>query len=94
MKHDIKVSKTLSATGSGGGDSQRNHIQVLANSIVATVLIMWHTWILKGSGEGFDGFSFGRVTPLADVVMVGIVAYGPLTHTGRLDYVYANSVFV
>ncbi|EYE96654.1 DUF92 domain-containing protein [Aspergillus ruber CBS 135680] len=74
VKHDIKASKTLSATGSGGGDSQRNHIQVLANSIVATVLIMWHTWILKGSGEGFDGFSFGRVTPLADVVMVGIVA--------------------
>lgn len=77
MKHDIKASKTLSATGSGGGDGQRNHVQVLANSIVATVLILWHTWILKSSGERFDGFSFGRVTPLADVVVVGIVAYGP-----------------
>ncbi|ODM19615.1 hypothetical protein SI65_04600 [Aspergillus cristatus] len=72
VKHDIKARKTLSATGSGGGDGQRNHIQVLANSIVASVLILWHTWILKGSGD--NGFSLGRVTPMADVVAVGIVA--------------------
>lgn len=78
MKHDIKARKTLSATGSGGGDGQRNHIQVLANSIVASVLILWHTWILKSSGD--DGFSLGRMTPIADVVAVGIVAYGPIPY--------------
>lgn len=89
MKHDIKASKTLSATGSGAGDGQRNHIQVLANSIVASVLILWHTWILKNSGE--DGFSLGRVTPMADVVAVGIVACVLPSHLW-LD-LHANGVY-
>ncbi|GAB1193780.1 hypothetical protein APSETT444_003008 [Aspergillus pseudonomiae] len=49
VKHDIKAQLTLSATGSEGGEGQRTHIQVLANSVVATVLILLHTYVLRGS---------------------------------------------
>lgn len=73
VKHDVKARLTLSATGTvGSAEDQRTHIQVLANSIVATVLILLHTRLL-GGGDSF--FSFGRQTPAADVLLVGIVAY-------------------
>ncbi|KAF5858135.1 hypothetical protein ETB97_004782, partial [Aspergillus alliaceus] len=51
VKHDVKARLTLSATGSEGGEGQRTHIQVLANSIVATVLILAHTYILNQSPD-------------------------------------------
>src|SRR5699024_2122067 len=73
VKHDVKARLTLSATGTvGSAEDQRTHIQGLANSIVATVLIVLHARLL-GSGDSF--FSFGRQTPAADVLVVGIVAY-------------------
>ncbi|KAE8162324.1 integral membrane protein DUF92-domain-containing protein [Aspergillus tamarii] len=70
VKHDIKAQLTLSATGSEGGEGQRTHIQVLANSVVATVLILLHTYVLSGSSA--ECFENGRSA--ADLLVVGIVA--------------------
>ncbi|RAL14981.1 DUF92 domain-containing protein [Aspergillus homomorphus CBS 101889] len=76
VKHEIKSRLTLSATGSDGGEGPRTHVQVLANSIVATVLILAHTYVLaKKSTPSHNAsrcFSNGR--DVADVLMIGIVA--------------------
>ncbi|KAL5332269.1 integral membrane protein DUF92-domain-containing protein [Aspergillus crustosus] len=74
VKHGIKAQLTLSATGSHGGEGARTHIQVLANSIVATVLSLLHAWVLtnnKIEGAGPDCFSSGRHP--ADLLVVGII---------------------
>ncbi|CAI6240227.1 unnamed protein product [Periconia digitata] len=47
IKHDVKAKLTQSATGASGGEGPRNHIQVLANSLVASILILLHAWQLK-----------------------------------------------
>lgn len=47
VKHDVKARLTLSSTGSSGGEGSRTHIQVLANSAVASVLILLHCWQLR-----------------------------------------------
>ncbi|CAG8228109.1 unnamed protein product [Penicillium salamii] len=72
VKHDIKSRLTLSAAGAEGGEGPRNHIQVLANSVVATVLSIAHTIVLSRTGSE-SCFSFGQNT--ADILVVGIVAY-------------------
>lgn len=72
MKHDIKSRLTLSATGAEGGEGPRNHIQVLANAGIATVLSIAHAAVLARSPSE-SCFSSGRSA--ADVLMVGIVAY-------------------
>ncbi|KAL4920721.1 integral membrane protein DUF92-domain-containing protein [Aspergillus aurantiobrunneus] len=75
VKHDIKAQLTLSATGSHGGEGSRTHIQVLANSIVASVLSLAHAWVLANNkevdGSSADCFSNGRHA--ADLLMVGII---------------------
>lgn len=73
VKHDIKARLTLSATGTAGGEGPRNHIQVLANSIVATVLTIAHAYVLSKNPSTESCFSLGKHA--ADVLMVGIVAY-------------------
>ncbi|KAL3454911.1 integral membrane protein DUF92-domain-containing protein, partial [Aspergillus heterothallicus] len=81
VKHDIKAQLTLSATGSHGGEGARTHNQVLANSIVATVLSLLHAYALRtseksgligGDGPTAECFSNGRHA--ADLLLVGIVA--------------------
>ncbi|KAI9814360.1 MAG: hypothetical protein M1826_002272 [Phylliscum demangeonii] len=42
VKHDVKARLTLSASGSSGGEGPRTAVQVLANSIVASILIWLH----------------------------------------------------
>ncbi|CAI7580901.1 unnamed protein product [Penicillium manginii] len=75
VKHDIKARLTLSATGAEGGEGPRTHVQVLANSVVATVLSIAHTIVLARSPVE-SCFSLGHSA--ADILMVGIVAYvGP-----------------
>jgi hypothetical protein len=64
---------TLSATGAEGGEGPRNHIQVLANSIVATVLSVAHAIVLAKTTGAESCFSLGQNA--ADILMVGIVAY-------------------
>ncbi|PYH66858.1 DUF92 domain-containing protein [Aspergillus vadensis CBS 113365] len=73
VKHDVKARLTLSATGSEGGEGQRTHIQVLANSVVATVLALLHTYVLAGQpASATQCFSNGH--NVADLLVVGIVA--------------------
>ncbi|KAL4958302.1 integral membrane protein DUF92-domain-containing protein [Aspergillus filifer] len=76
VKHDIKAQLTLSATGSHGGEGARTHIQVFANSIVASVLSLAHAWVLakndKEDGPTAECFSNGRHA--ADLLVVGIIA--------------------
>ena len=73
MKHDVKSRLTLSATGAEGGEGPRNHIQVLANSAVATVLSIAHALVLAKAPATESCFSLGHNA--ADVLMVGIVAF-------------------
>lgn len=77
MKHDIKAQLTLSATGSHGGEGARTHVQVFANSIVASVLSLVHAWVLAHNkavdGPTAECFSNGRHA--ADLLLVGIIAY-------------------
>ncbi|KAJ5656575.1 hypothetical protein N7507_008525 [Penicillium longicatenatum] len=72
VKHDIKARLTLSATGTDGGEGARNHIQVLANSVVATVLSIAHAYVLSKNPSTDSCFSLGNNA--ADVLMVGVVA--------------------
>ncbi|KAL9005156.1 MAG: hypothetical protein Q9188_002070 [Gyalolechia gomerana] len=73
VKHDVKVSLTLSSSGSSGGEGPRTHIQVLANSLVASVLILWHYRQLLArdkSGDASQGcWPYGD-----DLLVVGIVS--------------------
>ncbi|KAJ5106774.1 hypothetical protein N7456_003449 [Penicillium angulare] len=73
VKHDVKARLTLSAAGAEGGEGKRNHVQVLANSISATVLTVAHTYVLSKSSPTESCFSFGGSA--ADILMVGIVAH-------------------
>ncbi|KAL9597129.1 MAG: hypothetical protein Q9219_005351 [cf. Caloplaca sp. 3 TL-2023] len=73
VKHDLKARLTLSSSGSSGGESRRTHIQVLANSMVASVLILLHYRQLLArdqSGDAHQGcWPYGE-----DVLVVGIVS--------------------
>ena len=73
IKHDVKARLTQSSSGGSGAEGPRNHFQVLANSIVATVLISLHAWSLRDEKDGvcFRGVSAKRAS---DVLVVGIVA--------------------
>lgn len=79
VKHGVKAGLTLSAQGSSGGEGPRTHVQVLANSLVASVLSLLHAYQLHQRREALragglpDGtlcFSWGR----GDLLVLGIVA--------------------
>ncbi|KAL8809460.1 MAG: hypothetical protein Q9223_006949 [Gallowayella weberi] len=76
VKHDVKARLTLSSSGSSGGESQRTHIQVLANSAVASVLILLHYRQLlardKSRTAGEACWPYGE-----DLLVIGIVRYHP-----------------
>ncbi|KAI4205374.1 MAG: hypothetical protein LQ350_000415 [Teloschistes chrysophthalmus] len=73
VKHDVKARLTLSASGSSGGEGRRTHIQVLANSLVASIFILLHYRQLlarEKSGDANQGcWSYG-----SDLLVVGIVS--------------------
>jgi hypothetical protein len=72
VKHEIKAKLTQSADGAAGGEGARNHIQVLANSLTASILILLHAWQLKKEGTyANDDLCWRRGS---DVLVVGIVA--------------------
>lgn len=74
VKHDIKAKLTQSATGASGGEGARNHIQVIANSGVASVLILLHYWHLNKSGR-YDYSADLCWERRNDALVVGIVAW-------------------
>ncbi|KAL8712938.1 MAG: hypothetical protein Q9220_002796 [cf. Caloplaca sp. 1 TL-2023] len=73
VKHDVKARLTLSSSGSSGGEGPRTHIQVLANSAVASVLILLHyRQLLAGSkskNASQNCWPYGQ-----DLLTVGIVS--------------------
>lgn len=71
----MKARLTISSSGASGGEGARTHIQVLANSVVASLLILLHYRRLKAREKRFGSndecWSYG-----SDVLVVGIVRYG------------------
>ncbi|KAI9679299.1 MAG: hypothetical protein M1817_005319 [Caeruleum heppii] len=57
VKHDVKTRLTLSSAGSAGGEGPRTHVQVLANSIIATALILLHLTQLGYFSQGTASLS-------------------------------------
>ncbi|KAI0151199.1 integral membrane protein DUF92 [Pestalotiopsis sp. NC0098] len=79
VKKDVKAQLTLSASHGGGGEGPRTHVQVLANSAVASVLILLHAWQIEQrkravvAGEIPQGtFCYSWAT--GDILVVGIIA--------------------
>ncbi|KAL8737075.1 MAG: hypothetical protein Q9181_002031 [Wetmoreana brouardii] len=73
VKHDVKARLTLSASGSSGGEGPRTHIQVFANSLVASVLILLHYRQLLARDKSGDA-SQGCWPYGSDLLVVGIVS--------------------
>jgi len=76
VKHEVKASLTHSASGASGGEGPRTHVQVLANSVIASVLIVLHAWSLAKDGMAQEELCWryearGRAS---DVLVLGIVA--------------------
>ncbi|MCJ1250897.1 hypothetical protein MMC30_008125 [Trapelia coarctata] len=73
VKHDIKARLTHSSTGASGGEGPRTHVQVLANSLVASVLILLHYRQLlaqeKSGKNSQNCWHYGE-----DLLVVGIVS--------------------
>lgn len=72
IKADAKANLTVHSTGSPGGDGPRTHVQVLANSCVATVLILLHAYqlhIREKQGNPSRCYPWG-----GDLLVVGIIA--------------------
>lgn len=70
IKKDIKATLTVHSTGGSGGEGPRNHVQVLANSLPATILTLLHAYTLYHSPEhcyGFGGLA-------RNVLPIGIIA--------------------
>ena len=71
---------TSSATGSPGGEGARTHVQVLANSIVASVLILLHIQRMKDArNESEDlcakiAYDDCKYAAYADPLIAGIIA--------------------
>ncbi|KAI5291307.1 hypothetical protein KEM54_005486 [Ascosphaera aggregata] len=71
VKHGIKARLTISSGGSSGGEGPRTHVQVLANSGVASLLSLLHVWKLWRNQREFSCIRYGRGD---DLFMIGIIA--------------------
>lgn len=78
IKKDVKAKLTVSASGNSGGEGPRTHVQVLSNSLMASILVLLHTYQLRKrrdallAGENPEGtfcYSWG-----GDLLVVGIIA--------------------
>ena len=78
VKHDVKARLTLSSSGASGGEGARTHIQVLANSGVASFLILLHHWQLQVHSDSRQCHRYG-----GDLLVVGIVRYRELVQGPR-----------
>ncbi|KAH6655653.1 integral membrane protein DUF92-domain-containing protein [Truncatella angustata] len=79
IKKDAKASMTLNAQGTSGGEGPRTHVQVLANSLVASILTLLHAYqidqrkkaIISGEiPQGTFCYSWGK----GDILVIGIIA--------------------
>ncbi|OJD13871.1 hypothetical protein AJ78_05718 [Emergomyces pasteurianus Ep9510] len=71
VKHDVKSRLTMSSSGSAGGEGPRTYVQVLANSVVASILILLDVHRLRKENQTASSYCFPYK---GDVLMVGIVA--------------------
>ncbi|KAI1371568.1 integral membrane protein DUF92-domain-containing protein [Hypoxylon crocopeplum] len=79
IKADVKAGLTLDAQGSTGGEGPRTHVQVLANSLMASILTLLHAYQLHARRntvlshreipEGSFCYKWG-----GDLLVVGIIA--------------------
>ena len=70
VKHDVKARLTLSSSGSPSGEGARTHVQVLANSGVATVLVLLSVLKFRAAPEEKKAcLGYGD-----DLLIVGIVS--------------------
>jgi uncharacterized membrane protein len=82
VKENVKASLTLKAGGSSGGEGPRTHVQVLANSLTASILSLLHAYQLRSrerallahhheasDAAGSLCFSWG-----GDLLVIGIIA--------------------
>jgi len=73
VKHDVKAHLTQSSSGGSGGEGARTHVQVLANSVVASVLILAHYLQLRARES--SGSASQQCWPYGgDLLVVGIVS--------------------
>jgi hypothetical protein len=79
VKHDAKARLTIASTGAGGGEGARTFVQVLANSLAASILILAHLWLDRQYRERRNVASatkcFAPGSSPADLLVVGIIAY-------------------
>ncbi|KAI1344927.1 integral membrane protein DUF92 [Xylariaceae sp. FL0016] len=78
IKKDAKASLTLHSQGSSGGEGPRTHVQVLANSLMSTILTLLHAYQLRQRRnavvareipEGSFCYTWG-----GDILVIGIIA--------------------
>jgi uncharacterized protein (TIGR00297 family) len=69
VKHDVKSRLTLSSSGSQGGEGPRTHVQVLANSGIASALILLQVWKFAQAPGSATCLAYGD-----NLLIVGIVA--------------------
>ncbi|KAI1098459.1 integral membrane protein DUF92-domain-containing protein [Jackrogersella minutella] len=79
IKADVKTSLTLNSQGSTGGEGPRTHVQVLANSLMASILSLLHAYqlhmrrdVVVAHREIPDGsfcYKWG-----GDILVIGIIA--------------------
>lgn len=68
IKHDVKSRITISSIGAVSGEGTRTHVQVLANSLVATILIYIHWFKIQQKTASGACWPWG-----VDLLTVGIV---------------------
>ncbi|RDL37659.1 putative transmembrane protein 19 [Venustampulla echinocandica] len=75
VKHDIKAKLTIQASGSTGGEGARTHVQVFANSGVASVLTLLHAYQLhRREQDPAQAHKNECYSWPGDLLVVGIIA--------------------
>lgn len=78
IKKDVKASLTVSATGSSGGEGPRTHVQVLANSLMGSILTLLHAYQLRKRRDAVVAGEFPQGTFCyswgGDLLVIGIIA--------------------
>ncbi|EAQ92301.1 hypothetical protein CHGG_00536 [Chaetomium globosum CBS 148.51] len=79
VKENIKANLTLKSSGGSGAEGPRNHVQVLANSLTASLFSLLHAYQLRsreqalltsgGNDAGSLCFAWG-----GDLLVIGIIA--------------------
>ncbi|RKU45685.1 hypothetical protein DL546_006272 [Coniochaeta pulveracea] len=78
IKEDVKSKLTFGSKGTSGGEGPRTHVQVFANSLVASILCLLHTYqlhqrkqslLVRPNESGSLCFSWG-----GDLLVIGIIA--------------------